>query len=292
MTEPMARHLISVSLKKHRRQSVFLSSRKEYIPLFDGGVEVDMKRNIYRNAGRFFLCAALALVLALALSACGGGGGAQSEAPAGAPAGEPAETPSEVVADVLDTLKKQDPAAWVNPSGGGADYLSEAIGMVSGKVTDFEWTVTGEQVNGSTAQVTVELKTYGFGTAFERAMNECLTQVATRVVEEDNAKKESEAKEEDEFEQDVLSGIGDAEARTIFAEKFSARLAQIQKDFSYQATLSVSQNADGGWVLGRASEDFIDALYGGMITEAGSIDAAYADRIFGEVYAKLAQKDA
>lgn len=120
------------------------------------------------------------------------------------------------------------------------------------KLKDFDYEIKGEEIDGDKAVVEVTIKTFSFGTGFQKMME--------KFIEEAFAL--------------ALDGASE-EKVTEVTEKLSAEyLETVEKD--YEKTVKIPlEKKDHKWIITTFNEksEFADALSGGLLTELEKMDS-------------------
>lgn len=121
------------------------------------------------------------------------------------------------------------------------DYTDTAIDGFISKLQEFDYQVIGEKDGGDTATVTVKITTYPFGEVYEK-----------------NFKEESKGID--------AGNLGEAD-KTKLDNTILKDLANV-KDKTYTQEVNIECHKDGGeWVGNFETVDFMNALFGGLITQ-------------------------
>ncbi len=202
---------------------------------------------------------ALALVALMCLCACGS---------------DPEVTPTDTVNQFLQAIQKDDisltedlyedgtfdlsAAAWPQQQD-DEDTSSEAfVKMMQDdfypKLINFDYEVTGEEISGSKATVTLDVSAYALGDAMFQGYKDYF----------------QDAPEEDGevvFDEDALA----KDIQTNFRKETKKSVKT-----TIEITMSVKNDK---WVIDTLSDDAVDALTGGMVTCKNNVDK-YLDEIY------------
>lgn len=178
------------------------------------------------------------------------------------------QTPTDVTRASLDAIKAQDFDTLQKYYASDAKQLdvTEMAGGASGMdlsslsdeektmveqfvkvMTDFDYELGAETINGDTATVEVTITAHDLGKAFSESITELFAQAL------------SDAFSGSAFDQKAMIGQ--------FVESFSAKVdAQKEKTHVATTTFNLVKGEDGTWKLDKLTEENLDCLMGGMIT--------------------------
>jgi hypothetical protein len=202
---------------------------------------------------------------------------------------EPEEllSPSATLTLRLETLRNPDIRQWSGLI--EESYLASALAIVDEKLGDFECEITKETTEASYASVTLTITTFSFGSAYTRAFEEVLSDVAQKTSAaylQENGESATEALTDQEKSElaDVLVAISyetltSTEATELFSEAFREAFVSANKDYRVSVSVELVRDASGRWVVSETSshDEVIDALYGGLISAARSLSERSAD---------------
>lgn len=194
----------------------------------------------------FIVITALAVGMALSLCGCGG------------------TSPTKTAAAFLDALKTQDTATisqlisssddlestlgdLLNDESSGS---SEAMKSIIAKMCDFDYRITGEKVEGNTATIDVELKTYEIGKALKSAVSSALPSMFTLALTS--------------ADQDTITGVFYDE----LAKQFDGLT---EKKLETSTTLTLKKKGNE-WKFDNFSDENIDAVFGGIMAAVDDLE--------------------
>lgn len=124
------------------------------------------------------------------------------------------------------------------------------------KLREFDYELSNEQIDGDTATVDVKITTYAAGDAFSSFMSDYISQAFTL----------------------ALSGASEDQITELASSIFSSKIKTMEKSYTDTVTLNLTK-VDGSWKVDALDNygEIADALVGGLITTAQSIESAYGD---------------
>lgn len=176
-------------------------------------------------------------------------------------------TPTDVAKQALDAIKAQDfDKLQASYAGDASDLsLTEITGEATGVdlssysdeektivaemlkvMTEFDYKLGEETINGDAASVQATITTYDMGAALSDAISDYFSEVIDL----------------------ALSGeeLDESTVKMMFVERYSEKIAaQTEKSHVADTTLTLTK-VDGEWKLDKFSTETVDAIMGGMIT--------------------------
>lgn len=154
--------------------------------------------------------------------------------------------------EIKDTLKKQD----INLSKMDKQLQENTVEKLQG----FEYELSNEKIDGSSATVDVKIKTYDFGDAFTTFFQDYLSQGLSK----------------------AFGGASEEEMNELATDIFSTKLEEMKFDYEKTVTLKLIKE-DNTWLVEevKKNSDFLYALTGGLVTAAEEM----ADS-FGEAFSE------
>ena len=196
-------------------------------------------------------------MMVFTMAACGGG----------SPAGSKEETmsPTDTMDAFLQALKAKDFEKMQEYYEGEAGDLSmleeeddealkDVINVLVDNMLDFEYTIDNEQIDGDSATVDVNFKTYDFGGILQDIMGNLMSDAVAL----------------------GLSGLSqeemEAEINELIGTKFKEGLDGASKDKEVKVTMNLIMK-DGKWMVKDVSDanEFMNALSGGLMDLADSL---------------------
>lgn len=155
--------------------------------------------------------------------------------------------PSSAVEETLKEMKTKAPEELSQQF--EEEYVDvEAVNEFYKNISDFEYKIIEEKVDGDTAEVTVEITTYPFGEKFADALVEALGLAFSAETDEE-----------------------------VIASKMFEKINDVQEK-SYSKTVTIHcEKKDGQWTSESADDnkDLADALLGGMMTATQDLEEAF-----------------
>lgn len=214
-------------------------------------------RHLVLAAGIAVLCA-----LCIGLAGCGG------------------PSPTDVTKQAIEAVKAQDTDALAKVYAGDAANIStdmfastteseeladssdltddqqQVVKDFYGKLLDFDYTVSDEQVDGDSATVKVTVNTYNFGSIFSKAVQDTLSTAFMYMfsTDQDAAQKATT--------QAMIDSL-DTQMKSL-----------TDKDKSATATVSLEKQ-DGNWVVQPFDGDFYNALTGGAYDLSNNMQKSF-----------------
>ena len=135
--------------------------------------------------------------------------------------------------------------------------LADVINAMVDKIFDFDYVLGNEKIDGDSATVEVELTTYDFGGIIQEIMGGLM---------EDAFALKLTGMSQEEME---------AEINELIGGKFKEALDNAAKDHTIKVPMELTRK-DGKWVVKdlASSKDFLNALSGGLMELADSLQAA------------------
>ena len=202
-------------------------------------------------------CIIMVVMMVFTMAACGGG----------SPSGSKEETmsPTDTMNAFLQALKAKDFEKMQEYYEGEAGDLSmleeeddealkDVINVLVDNMLDFEYTIDNEQIDGDSATVDVNFKTYDFGGILQDIMGNLMSDAVAL----------------------GLSGLSqeemEAEINELIGTKFKEALDGASKDKEAKITMALVMK-DGKWVVKDVSDanEFMNALSGGLMDLADSL---------------------
>lgn len=214
-------------------------------------------RHLVLAAGIAVLCA-----LCIGLAGCGG------------------PSPTDVTKQAIEAVKAQDTDALAKVYAGDAANIStdmfastpeseeladssdltddqqQVVKDFYGKLLDFDYTVSDEQIDGDSATVKVTVNTYNFGSVFSKAVQDTLSTAFMYAfsTDQDAAQKATT--------QAMIDSL-DTQMKSL-----------TDKDKSATATVSLEKQ-DGNWVVQPFDGDFYNALTGGAYDLSNNMQKSF-----------------
>ena len=186
------------------------------------------------------LAALLILVMSLSTAACG--------------AKEP--SPTEVLDTYLKTIQTEGfDQAGISSSDLDMDDLSESdsdlVDSLKGKMQEFEYELSNEQIDGDSATVDLKVNTYGFGAMLTEVLTEYFQQAITM----------------------SYSGAGGEELEAFLNNLFREKVDNLEKTFEKTVTVELVKGEEGWEVKDKTGTNpMFDALLGGMFSSIESMN--------------------
>ncbi len=201
-------------------------------------------------------CILLTLVMVFTMAACGGNAPAKQDE---------IMSPTDTMVAFLQALKAKDFEKMQEYYEGEAGDLSmleeeddealkDVINVLVDRILDFEYTIDNEQIDGETATVDVNFKTYDFGGVLQDIMGNLMSDAVAL----------------------GLSGLSqeemEAEINELIGTKFKEALDGASKDKEVKVTMDLVMK-DGKWMVKDVSDanEFMNALSGGLMDLADSL---------------------
>ena len=180
-------------------------------------------------------------------------------------------SPTEVTTAFLQAVKEQNTEDMTGLYAEGSWSLSEEAGEeadleeddelsqysmdeVFPKLSEFDYEVLEEKIDGEKATVDVKITTYNLGDTFTAFVGEYLAQALTLAFSE--------------ADEDAIAALG--------ASLFKEKAADMEKTYTETVSIPLSQ-VDGAWVVDEIGEEspLINALTGGLIDALDTLENSF-----------------
>ena len=187
-----------------------------------------------------FIALVLIVVMSLSMAACGA-----KEA-----------TPTEALDSYLKGIQKNGINAEDIDLGemANSEETKEFASEILEKMTEFDYTLSNEKIDGESATVDVNIKTYGFG--------DMLTEVLSEYIQQAFVMAFSDASEE--------------EMTALFKKLLNEKMNVLEKNYDNTVTVEMIKG-ENGWELKDTSTEnpLYDALLGGLYTSIENMGEAF-----------------